>query len=369
MDNITINPKFQTILSLLTDEEFNQLEEAILERGCESPIVIWRGQIIDGHNRYEICTRHDKDFKTIDRTFDFADEESVIEWIYINQLGRRNLNPNQKLLYIGELYELRKKRHGDVNRVKPNEFPSGHFDHLGESEIVEPVFDDPLSEEIHTEKVIGEAEIVYDEYSQVVPETDVDREPEHQENGQDDDLNYELDPQFQRRQPKKPSRTRSIIAKEFGVSPRTVQRASKIAKAVELLPAEDRKTFTEGKMTQTAILEKVQERANPNFTPEPDDPTRDEFTATAARLSKKLHTSFGEINAAITAAKLEFFDKNQNFDEWCPHLAGLNLDIVMIDVKQLKSLRVCKYCGGKKCPLCHETGYVTGAHHVTTVTD
>lgn len=46
--------------------------------------------ILDGHNRYEICTRLWIEFETIDAD-DCLTREAAIAWIVANQLGRRNL--------------------------------------------------------------------------------------------------------------------------------------------------------------------------------------------------------------------------------------------------------------------------------------
>lgn len=74
--------------------------------------MIWENQIIDGHNRYGICTKNSIPFRTVDRSTEFETEDEVLEWIYTNQLGRRNLTKDQKTDFIGKLYNLRKKRHG-----------------------------------------------------------------------------------------------------------------------------------------------------------------------------------------------------------------------------------------------------------------
>jgi N6-adenosine-specific RNA methylase IME4 len=47
--------------------------------------------LVDGHNRYDICTRNELSFQTIERAF--KNRSEVIEWIITNQFGRRNLNP------------------------------------------------------------------------------------------------------------------------------------------------------------------------------------------------------------------------------------------------------------------------------------
>lgn len=132
MDELKINPKFKELLPALMPEEFQQLEESIIKNGCDSPLMLWRGFIIDGHNRYEICTKNDLSFATIDRTFDFESEDDVLEWIYINQLGRRNLSDHQKTFYIGRLYNFRKNRHGGDRKS------SGNNDHLKSKEAEKP---------------------------------------------------------------------------------------------------------------------------------------------------------------------------------------------------------------------------------------
>lgn len=70
-------------------DEFQQLKENILKDSCKDALVIWNDKIIDGHNRYQICTENGIEFKTIDKQF--SDRQEAIEWIILNQFGRRNL--------------------------------------------------------------------------------------------------------------------------------------------------------------------------------------------------------------------------------------------------------------------------------------
>jgi DNA-binding XRE family transcriptional regulator len=53
-------------------------------------LKVWSGILIDGHNRYEIATRHGLNFKTVDMQFNSRDD--AIIWIIKNQFGRRNLS-------------------------------------------------------------------------------------------------------------------------------------------------------------------------------------------------------------------------------------------------------------------------------------
>jgi 16S rRNA G966 N2-methylase RsmD len=88
---LTINARFQSLIPPLSEIERQQLEENIVSDpdGCRDPLVTWKKNILDGHNRYEICTRRKIKFKTI--AMDFPDEDAACIWIIRNQFGRRNL--------------------------------------------------------------------------------------------------------------------------------------------------------------------------------------------------------------------------------------------------------------------------------------
>jgi len=90
--SITINPAFKNLIPPLAQDEFEQLEKNILaEKKIRDPLVLWNDTLIDGHNRYELATKHGIDFKT--ESMDFQNEEAAKVWIINNQLGRRNLLP------------------------------------------------------------------------------------------------------------------------------------------------------------------------------------------------------------------------------------------------------------------------------------
>lgn len=84
-----IDAEFQSLIPPLTYEEKKMLEESILSEGCRDAVVVWNDTIIDGHNRYEICTKYNIPFETVNRDFDSRND--AIEWIIKNQFGRRNL--------------------------------------------------------------------------------------------------------------------------------------------------------------------------------------------------------------------------------------------------------------------------------------
>lgn len=99
MHNILIDSEFKALIPPLSVEERTQLEANIVADGCRDPLVVWEtsdGQniLIDGHNRYEICTRNGIEYGI--EEMQFAGRSDVIEWIIKNQFGRRNLSDYQR---------------------------------------------------------------------------------------------------------------------------------------------------------------------------------------------------------------------------------------------------------------------------------
>jgi N6-adenosine-specific RNA methylase IME4 len=103
-----INQKFHSLIPPLSPDELSQLEANIIADGCRDPIVLWDGTIVDGHNRFDICTRNKIKFQTVDMEFDGEDE--ACDWIDANQLGRRNLTPDQRSIIRGRRYNRTKKQ-------------------------------------------------------------------------------------------------------------------------------------------------------------------------------------------------------------------------------------------------------------------
>ena len=106
---LKIDPEFQGKIPPLTFEELNQLEANILRDGrIINPIIVWQGLIVDGHNRYTIAKKHPEIPFTVHEK-EFASRYEAIIWICKNQLGRRNLTPEQKKYLIGKQYETEKQ--------------------------------------------------------------------------------------------------------------------------------------------------------------------------------------------------------------------------------------------------------------------
>ena len=144
-----IDAEFQALIPPLSQEEKAQLEANIVADGCRDPLVVWPlpvftvdysdaqdgsdmesyvyaeaqhhshytqdegvseyktwgndeevGEkdwpclLLDGHNRFEICTRLVLPYDVVLK--EFASREDSIEWIIHNQFGRRNLSDYQR---------------------------------------------------------------------------------------------------------------------------------------------------------------------------------------------------------------------------------------------------------------------------------
>jgi len=122
MQEIIIDEEFKALLPALDEDTYAMLEENLLQNGCRDSIVLWGDILIDGHNRYEICSKHDIEFNTIGR--DFASREEALIWIISTQVSRRNLTQIQLSHFRGLHYmadkrmlggDQKSKRHNDVS--------------------------------------------------------------------------------------------------------------------------------------------------------------------------------------------------------------------------------------------------------------
>ena len=132
----------------MLDTEFEQLKTNLLVNGCKDPLLLWETTqdvisqgpadetvyvLIDGHNRYRICTEYGINFNT--QLLAFDNISKVKEHMIDLQLGRRNLNPQQVSYFRGLRYNNEKnnlsnnfysKNEGELVENSPN----GQNDHL-----------------------------------------------------------------------------------------------------------------------------------------------------------------------------------------------------------------------------------------------
>ena len=130
---VRIDPEFRDWVMPLSQEEYSQLEANLLAEGCRDALVVWisdpalQPTLLDGHHRYAICKAHNLSYR-IDFK-EFPDREAAKNWIILNQIGRRNVTPEQRAYLMGKLYRETKKEQGGTGanqytEQRGNNFPS-----------------------------------------------------------------------------------------------------------------------------------------------------------------------------------------------------------------------------------------------------
>ncbi|MFZ6754710.1 hypothetical protein ACO0KY_15180 [Undibacterium sp. Dicai25W] len=128
--SITIHEALRAYIDPLTEHEYAALERSILTEGCRDALVCWGEVLIDGHNRYAICQKHQIPFKVVQND-NFSNIEDVQLWMIDNHLARRSVSDFQRgmlALRKKEIITARTKHH-DTNA------PSAE----GETDIAVPV--------------------------------------------------------------------------------------------------------------------------------------------------------------------------------------------------------------------------------------
>ena len=113
---VSIDREFKKLIPPLSESERRQLEQNIGADGCRDPLVVWDGLLLDGHNRFEICSNLGIPFETIG--IDLPGRREALDWIIANQLGRRNLTPDQMSLFRGMLYNSSKLTKSEAGAMK-----------------------------------------------------------------------------------------------------------------------------------------------------------------------------------------------------------------------------------------------------------
>ena len=119
MEQIKIDPEFRDLISKLSLDEFELLEELVVRDGCLDPLKVWNGVLLDGHNRYAICLKHGIEFK-VTSVEGVASREDAINWIIDNQLGRRNITDSKKAYLRGKRYLTERHTHGGDRKSSGN---------------------------------------------------------------------------------------------------------------------------------------------------------------------------------------------------------------------------------------------------------
>ncbi len=116
--NIIVTEELKAYIDPLTEDEYAALERSILAEGCRDALVLWGDILVDGHNRYSICTKHGLPFQTVQNTR-FKSMEDVHLWMIDQHLGRRSVSDFQR-----GVLALRKKEIMEARRLAVLNDPS-----------------------------------------------------------------------------------------------------------------------------------------------------------------------------------------------------------------------------------------------------
>ena len=92
---IVVNEELQAYIDPLTPEEEEALERSILTEGCRDALVLWGDVLVDGHNRYRICQKHDLPFQVVQNPR-VRSIDDVHLWMIDQHLGRRSVSDFQR---------------------------------------------------------------------------------------------------------------------------------------------------------------------------------------------------------------------------------------------------------------------------------
>ncbi|MBP2656597.1 MAG: hypothetical protein H6Q73_4166 [Firmicutes bacterium] len=159
----------------MSTTELQQLEQHLIRDGCREPLCVWNNTILDGHNRYEICTRLQIPFSI--QRIQFTSCEEATAWICANQLGRHNITDETRKYLIGKRYEMEKIL-GSHNAARTNQYTQKEIRY---KILTEPTFNETtsrtserLGEEYHLSYATINNYGIYahalDELSTIVPE-------------------------------------------------------------------------------------------------------------------------------------------------------------------------------------------------------
>lgn len=102
--DLKIDEDFKNLLPELDAETYTALEKDIMANGMIDPIVIWKGYIADGHNRYSICKAH-RVAEVETKELHKKTKSEVMQWIVDHQFGKRNLKKSEQVRLLLKVEE------------------------------------------------------------------------------------------------------------------------------------------------------------------------------------------------------------------------------------------------------------------------
>ncbi len=144
--NLVILDELKSLISPLLQSEFLALKDNLQKHGCKDPLKVWQTTnqvisregaldvpvyvLIDGHNRFQLCTELQIPFNIQIDNFDSL--KDVRDFMIDFQLSRRNITPQQASYLRGLRYNAEKREFTDNfnHSTSDTDFPNGHNDHL-----------------------------------------------------------------------------------------------------------------------------------------------------------------------------------------------------------------------------------------------
>jgi hypothetical protein len=108
-EDLRVDDELASLIPPLTAEELGRLEASLLAEGVRDALVVWQeqGTLLDGHNRLRLSQKHGLQYAV--RKVSLQDKPAARLWVIRNQLGRRNLTPDQASYLRGLEYEASKR--------------------------------------------------------------------------------------------------------------------------------------------------------------------------------------------------------------------------------------------------------------------
>ena len=104
------------IFPLMSDTEFTGLVEDIREHGLKEAIVLCKGEILDGRNRYRACLEIGIEPRLTEWN---ANGQSPEGYVVSKNLHRRHLNESQRAMVAGKIATMPQGTRTDIGSIDP----------------------------------------------------------------------------------------------------------------------------------------------------------------------------------------------------------------------------------------------------------
>jgi ParB-like chromosome segregation protein Spo0J len=304
-----IDPEFRDLLPPPSAEALAALKESLLSEGCRESLVVWQ------HDGEPVLidghTRHrictELGIPFKTTIKDLPDRDAVVDWILRTQLGRRNLSPEEFTLILGRRYS-RLKSQG------------------ARTDLTFRQSDGKLNAQKQTRN--------------------------------DDDLIEAA------------ARTADALAKEYGISARTVERAGQLVEAIKAVAKSTpniEQQLIDGEVSRRQVLGMAKPPAAPKAKEPPNDGDgrpipahlRDVFAKAEQfrEFAQILSTMKGQVKQAVEADGVAWSQFSENEFR---SLASRMHDLFSLSGPFI----ICSYCGGDhsaSCTACKGAGFLSKA--------